>query len=197
MGKQLGFSYAAETFSSAGLVKVMGSKRKGDATLVLNEFGECLGFGRIMSELAGSEGKVAVRNVLDVGDFLRREAKDRFNSSVLISYFERFTWFFSQLRQNIYGLCSERLFNHFRDKLKYVHVLSGFQYICFNMVKSMDEQVKKAIETLKSNNIRWVHSAFVDIRGILQDMVLPAREYLNGAAFTEGVGFDGSSVQRF
>ena len=29
-----------------GILKVMGSKRKGDATLVLNEFGECLGFGR-------------------------------------------------------------------------------------------------------------------------------------------------------
>ncbi len=65
------------------------------------------------------------------------------------------------------------------------------------MVKVMDEQMKKAIETLKTNNIRWVHSAFVDVRGILQDMVLPAREYLNGAAFTEGIGFDGSSVRGF
>ncbi len=58
------------------------------------------------------------------------------------------------------------------------------------MVKIMDAQVSKAIETLKSNNIRWVHSAFVDVRGILQDMVLPAREYLSGAAFTEGIGFE-------
>jgi glutamine synthetase len=66
------------------------------------------------------------------------------------------------------------------------------------MVKVMvDEHVKKAIETLKSNNVRWVHSAFVDVRGILQDMVLPAREYLSGAAFTEGIGFDGSSVRGF
>ena len=65
------------------------------------------------------------------------------------------------------------------------------------MVKVMDEQQKKAIETLKTNNIRWVHSAFVDVRGILQDMVLPAREYLSGAAFTEGIGFDGSSVRGF
>ena len=65
------------------------------------------------------------------------------------------------------------------------------------MVKVMDEQIKKAIETLKANNIRWVHSAFVDVRGILQDMVLPAMEYISGAAFTEGVGFDGSSVRGF
>jgi ribosome biogenesis protein Nip4 len=55
-----------------GIVKAMGSKRKGDVTLVLNEFGECLGFGRI-NNLRDSEEKVAVYNVLDVGDFLRRE----------------------------------------------------------------------------------------------------------------------------
>ncbi len=60
-----------------GIVKVMGSKHKNDATLVLNEFGECLGFGTIMS-LNGSEGKVAVKNVLDIGDFLRRETKGKF-----------------------------------------------------------------------------------------------------------------------
>jgi ribosome biogenesis protein Nip4 len=61
-----------------GVVKVMGSKRKGDAALVLNEFGECLGFGTIMDSLNGSKGKIAVKNVLDVGDFLRREARGKF-----------------------------------------------------------------------------------------------------------------------
>jgi len=61
-----------------GIVKVMGSKRKGDATLVLNEFGECLGFGMIMDNLNSSEGKVAVKNILDVGDFLRREKTEGF-----------------------------------------------------------------------------------------------------------------------
>jgi ribosome biogenesis protein Nip4 len=61
-----------------GIVKVMGSKRKGEATLVLNEFGECLGFGKIIEELRASEGKIAVENVLDVGDFLRRESRGRF-----------------------------------------------------------------------------------------------------------------------
>ena len=60
-----------------GIVKAMGSKRKGDITLVMNEFGECLGFGQIL-DLSRSEGKIAVENVLDVGDFLRREAKDYF-----------------------------------------------------------------------------------------------------------------------
>jgi len=56
----------------------MGSKRKSDVTLVLNEFGECLGFGQIIDDLNVSDGKVAIKNVLDVGDFLRRETRDRF-----------------------------------------------------------------------------------------------------------------------
>jgi glutamine synthetase len=58
-------------------------------------------------------------------------------------------------------------------------------------------RLRKQLKLLKANNIRWVHSAFVDVRGILQDMVLPAREYLSGTAFTEGIGFDGSSVRGF
>jgi ribosome biogenesis protein Nip4 len=58
-----------------GVIKVMGSKRKGETTLVLNEFGECLGFGKITGDLGGSGKNVVVKNVLDVGDFLRREAK--------------------------------------------------------------------------------------------------------------------------
>ena len=61
-----------------GIVKVMGSKHKGDATLVLNEFGECLGFGTIMDNLNESDSKVAVKNVLDIGDFLRRETRGKF-----------------------------------------------------------------------------------------------------------------------
>jgi ribosome biogenesis protein Nip4 len=60
-----------------GIVKVMGSKHKGDAALVLNEFGECLGFGTIMDGLNGSDSEVAVKNVLDIGDFLRREARGK------------------------------------------------------------------------------------------------------------------------
>ncbi len=58
----------------AGIIKVMGSRKKGEATMVLNEFGECLGFGRIVN-LGQDASKVAVENILDVGDFLRREIK--------------------------------------------------------------------------------------------------------------------------
>lgn len=58
---------------SEGLKAVQGSRRKGDFTLVLNTFGECLGFGRIVHDLSSKVGDVAVSNVSDVGDFLRRE----------------------------------------------------------------------------------------------------------------------------
>ena len=56
-----------------GIVKFMGSQRKGDFTLVLNEFGECLGFAMIGASVEDPTDKVVLRNVLDVGDFLRRE----------------------------------------------------------------------------------------------------------------------------
>ncbi|MQY61867.1 hypothetical protein GH146_01095 [archaeon] len=51
--------------------------KKGDYTLVLNEHNECLGFGKIMHNLRGAPdtNKVAVKNILDIGDFLRREKR--------------------------------------------------------------------------------------------------------------------------
>ena len=57
------------------IVRVAGPGRKDTNTLVFNEFGECLGFGRIVENLRGSavDNGLVVRNVLDVGDFLRRE----------------------------------------------------------------------------------------------------------------------------
>jgi len=56
-----------------GILGMHGSRRKGDYTLVLNEFGECLGFGRITRSLDSKGTKVVVKNIADVGDFLRRE----------------------------------------------------------------------------------------------------------------------------
>jgi ribosome biogenesis protein Nip4 len=56
------------------IVAVHGSYRKGNHLLVLNEFGECLGFGRIVHSFEGAaESEVIVKNISDVGDFLRRE----------------------------------------------------------------------------------------------------------------------------
>jgi ribosome biogenesis protein Nip4 len=57
------------------IMRVVGSGKKNTNVLVLNEFGECLGFGRIVGKLSGGggDGEIAVRNVSDIGDFLRRE----------------------------------------------------------------------------------------------------------------------------
>ncbi|MFN3268187.1 MAG: glutamine synthetase beta-grasp domain-containing protein, partial [Zestosphaera sp.] len=59
------------------------------------------------------------------------------------------------------------------------------------------ESIMKAIELLKTNNVRWVHVLFTDIRGLIHDIVVPAREFVEGNAFTAGLGFDGSSVRGY
>ncbi|TET62483.1 hypothetical protein E3J49_08140 [Candidatus Bathyarchaeota archaeon] len=56
-----------------GITKVTGSKRKGDYTLILNQHGECLGFGKILYSLDKEQKGVVIKNILDIGDFLRRE----------------------------------------------------------------------------------------------------------------------------
>ena len=56
-----------------GIVSVQGSRSEGAFTLILNEFGECLGFGRITHDLSSKGNNTAIRNFSDVGDFLRRE----------------------------------------------------------------------------------------------------------------------------
>jgi ribosome biogenesis protein Nip4 len=56
-----------------GIVKVIGSSKRGSYTLVLNQRGECMGFGRILCDLDKEKEVVAIKNVLDIGDFLRRE----------------------------------------------------------------------------------------------------------------------------
>ena len=57
------------------ILHVSGSGKKHTNVLVLNEFGECLGFGRIVGNMTDKArpDELAVRNVSDVGDFLRRE----------------------------------------------------------------------------------------------------------------------------
>lgn len=56
-----------------GIVKAAGLGRKGDYVLVLNQNGECLGFGKILINLNEAERGVVIKNILDLGDFLRRE----------------------------------------------------------------------------------------------------------------------------
>jgi ribosome biogenesis protein Nip4 len=56
-----------------GIISAQGSRRKGTLTLILNEFGECLGFGKIVNDLDAKDTTVVVENIADIGDFLRRE----------------------------------------------------------------------------------------------------------------------------
>ena len=56
-----------------GILKAAGSKKKDDYTLILDKYGECLGFGRILSNLSEEKDDVAIKNISDIGDFLRRE----------------------------------------------------------------------------------------------------------------------------
>jgi len=56
-----------------GITKATGSTKKGDYVLVLNSYDECLGFGRILRNLDEKRRGPTVENILDIGDFLRRE----------------------------------------------------------------------------------------------------------------------------
>jgi ribosome biogenesis protein Nip4 len=58
-----------------GITKVAGSTKKGDHVLILNSRGECLGFGKILHNVKRKSGNPVVQNILDIGDFLRRERK--------------------------------------------------------------------------------------------------------------------------
>ena len=51
--------------------------KNGDYTLIMNEHNECLGFGKVMADIRQMIDleKIAVKNILDIGDFLRREKR--------------------------------------------------------------------------------------------------------------------------
>jgi ribosome biogenesis protein Nip4 len=56
-----------------GITRVTGLSKKNDYALIMDAYGECLGFGAMRARV-GEEGEnVAVKNILDIGDFLRRE----------------------------------------------------------------------------------------------------------------------------
>jgi ribosome biogenesis protein Nip4 len=56
-----------------GIIRVIGSMKKGSYTLILNSYSECLGFGQALSDLHEAKEGAVVKNILDIGDFLRRE----------------------------------------------------------------------------------------------------------------------------
>ena len=57
------------------ILSVNGSSRKDDNVIVLNQKGECLGFGMAIVSLGShvKPNQTAIKNVFDIGDFLRRE----------------------------------------------------------------------------------------------------------------------------
>jgi ribosome biogenesis protein Nip4 len=57
-----------------GIIRRTKPLRKGTYTLVLNSHGECLGFGKTLHDMDDEDAnKIIVKNIADIGDFLRRE----------------------------------------------------------------------------------------------------------------------------
>lgn len=65
-----------------GISETAGFGKEGSYVLVMNQHNECLGFGRIISEISKRAEDVAVENLLDIGDFLRREGRKRKRDNV-------------------------------------------------------------------------------------------------------------------
>lgn len=55
------------------VIGMIGPNEIGQYTLILNQIGDCLGFGKISSDKSRRKNGVFVKNLLDIGDFLRRE----------------------------------------------------------------------------------------------------------------------------
>ncbi|MEM1563711.1 MAG: hypothetical protein QW161_03440 [Candidatus Bathyarchaeia archaeon] len=56
-----------------GILEAYGLRSKGVYTLIFNRYGECLGFGRIERGLDEAKSGTVIKNIFDIGDFLRRE----------------------------------------------------------------------------------------------------------------------------
>jgi len=71
-----------------GILNASGSKKKGDYTLIMNQLDECLGFGKTMHNIDEVKNgkRVVVKNISDVGDFLRREKHLKTKSSLNTSW---------------------------------------------------------------------------------------------------------------
>ena len=68
------FSCGRDIFKR-GIAGTKRSAKRGDYVLVLNKNGETLGYGRVTCDFDEVKKGVAVKNILDLGDFLRREKR--------------------------------------------------------------------------------------------------------------------------
>lgn len=69
------FIYGKNIFSE-GILRVDDPLKKGDLTLILNSYDDCLGLGKLLDDLnkKSTQNKVIIENLFDIGDFLRRES---------------------------------------------------------------------------------------------------------------------------
>ncbi|MBC7130630.1 hypothetical protein H5T51_05365, partial [Candidatus Bathyarchaeota archaeon] len=58
------------------ILHVEGPVEKGDFVLLFNKHGECLGYGLVKQNPHKARKGLVIKNLLDIGDFLRREKKD-------------------------------------------------------------------------------------------------------------------------
>jgi glutamine synthetase len=65
-----------------------------------------------------------------------------------------------------------------------------------NGTEPRDTTVRDALQTIKEKSIRFVVLKFVDLFGLLHHLTVPS-EAVDGSTFTDGLGFDGSSVRGF
>ena len=60
--------------SLKGLLGFKGVIKEGDLSLVLNSYNDCLGYGKVILDIDQKDSnKIFLKNILDIGDFLRRE----------------------------------------------------------------------------------------------------------------------------
>ena len=59
----------------------------------------------------------------------------------------------------------------------------------------MDKQTEFVLRTLEERDIRFVRLWFTDVLGFLKSVAVAPAEL--EAAFSEGIGFDGSAIQGF
>lgn len=58
-----------------GILRSEGSINEGDLVLLLNKYGECLGYGVVRQDPKKAKTGVVIENAMDIGDFLRRESE--------------------------------------------------------------------------------------------------------------------------
>ncbi|MFA9429357.1 type I glutamate--ammonia ligase [Egicoccus sp. AB-alg2] len=59
----------------------------------------------------------------------------------------------------------------------------------------MDKQQEYVLRTVEERDVRFIRLWFTDVQGFLKSVAITAAELEN--AFTEGIGFDGSSIEGF